>query len=264
VVNENSTEVSESRDFPANAASRSSTPFHSPTTSFSACDAIQPRSSDALSSGAIFSSVSSSPSRSDGTPSTFDKSLTTGVGFPSMGIAMVPSVLSLFGATFLPSNQFGPLMNMDLHRLYGPGVGAGSGTVPTQMPDVGNAAELDTQAITARVKEVLQLNNLGQKLFGEAVLELSQGSVSELLSKPKPWHMLSLKGREPFVKMQIWLNDPLGVQKLHAYQTHMAGTWPPHCYPLLDLWIMIIIIMIIIIMIIMIIIIINLHLIENI
>lgn len=225
MLNENSTEVSELHDFPAKTASRSSTPFHSPTTSFSACDAIQPRSSDALSC-AIFSSVSSSPSRSDGTPSTFDKSLTTGVGFPSMGVAMVPSVLSLFGATFLPSNQFGPLMNVDLHRLYGSGVGAGSSApVPTQTPDVGSAAELDTQVITARVKEVLQLNNLGQKLFGEAVLELSQGSVSELLSKPKPWHMLSLKGREPFVKMQIWLNDPLGVQKLHAYQTHMAGTW---------------------------------------
>lgn len=223
MVNENSTEVSELHDFPAKTASRSSTPFHSPTTSFSACDAIQPRS-DALSC-TIFSSVSSSPSRSDSTPSTFDKSLTTGVGFPPMGVAMVPSVLSLFGATFLPSNQFGPLMNMDLHRLYGPGIVAGSNTVPpTQMSDVGSATELDTQAITARVKEVLQLNNLGQKLFGEAVLELSQGSVSELLSKPKPWHMLSLKGREPFVKMQIWLNDPLGVQKLHAYQTHMAGT----------------------------------------
>lgn len=133
---------------------------------------------------------------------------------------MVPSVLSLFGATFLPSAQFGPLVNIDMHHLYGGGPNASSEAgISTAGP------ELDTQAITARVKEVLQLNNLGQKLFGEAVLELSQGSVSELLSKPKPWHMLSLKGREPFVKMQIWLSDPLGVQKLHTYQTHMSGRW---------------------------------------
>ena len=32
------------------------------------------------------------------------------------------------------------------------------------------------------------------------VAGLSQGSVSELFSKPKPWHMLSIKGREPFIR----------------------------------------------------------------
>jgi homeobox protein cut-like len=44
----------------------------------------------------------------------------------------------------------------------------------------------------------------------------SQGSVSELLSKPKPWHMLSIKGREPFIRMQMWLNDPTSMDKLTA------------------------------------------------
>ena len=71
--------------------------------------------------------------------------------------------------------------------------------------------------------QVLQFHNLGQKLFGEAVLGLSQGSVSELLSKPKPWHMLSLKGREPFIKMQMWLGDPLNVDRLRAYQNEQKG-----------------------------------------
>jgi len=68
-----------------------------------------------------------------------------------------------------------------------------------------------------------QLHYLGQRLFGEAVLEMSQGSVSELLSKPKPWHMLSVKGREPFVKMQTWLDDPNGVARLTDFQTHTTG-----------------------------------------
>lgn len=54
------------------------------------------------------------------------------------------------------------------------------------------------------------------QIFGEAVLGLSQGSVSELLSKPKPWHMLSIKGREPFIRMQLWLNDPHNVEKLQV------------------------------------------------
>lgn len=48
---------------------------------------------------------------------------------------------------------------------------------------------------------------------------LSQGSVSELLSKPKPWHMLSIKGREPFIRMQLWLNDPLNIEKLQALKS---------------------------------------------
>ncbi|XP_059379344.1 homeobox protein cut-like 2 [Carassius carassius] len=74
--------------------------------------------------------------------------------------------------------------------------------------------ELDTYTITKRVKEVLTDNNLGQRLFGESILGLTQGSVSDLLSRPKPWHKLSLKGREPFVRMQLWLNDPHNVDKL--------------------------------------------------
>ncbi|XP_013784656.2 homeobox protein cut-like [Limulus polyphemus] len=76
--------------------------------------------------------------------------------------------------------------------------------------------DLDTQSITSKVKETLSVHNIGQKVFGEAVLGLSQGSVSELLSKPKPWHMLSIKGREPFIRMQMWLNDPHSADKLQA------------------------------------------------
>ncbi|KAF5291623.1 hypothetical protein FQA39_LY14345 [Lamprigera yunnana] len=74
--------------------------------------------------------------------------------------------------------------------------------------------DLDTQVITTKIKEALLANNIGQKIFGEAVLGLSQGSVSELLSKPKPWHMLSIKGREPFIRMQLWLNDTHNIERL--------------------------------------------------
>ncbi|KAK3513138.1 hypothetical protein QTP70_003779 [Hemibagrus guttatus] len=79
---------------------------------------------------------------------------------------------------------------------------------------VAMSPELDTYAITKKVKEVLTDNNLGQRLFGETILGLTQGSVSDLLARPKPWHKLSLKGREPFVRMQLWLSDPRNVDKL--------------------------------------------------
>jgi homeobox protein cut-like len=89
--------------------------------------------------------------------------------------------------------------------------------------------ELDTLLITTKVKEVLQFHNLGQKLFGEAILGLSQGSVSELLSKPKPWHMLSLKGREPFIKMHLWLNDPHNIERLRVFQNELKGRVIARC-----------------------------------
>ncbi|XP_029426428.1 homeobox protein cut-like 2 isoform X2 [Nannospalax galili] len=97
----------------------------------------------------------------------------------------------------------------------------GRGKMCSSSPAVGGiqemvamSPELDTYSITKRVKEVLTDNNLGQRLFGESILGLTQGSVSDLLSRPKPWHKLSLKGREPFVRMQLWLNDPHNVEKL--------------------------------------------------
>jgi hypothetical protein len=39
----------------------------------------------------------------------------------------------------------------------------------------------------------------------ERHLYVLQGSVSDLLARPKPWHMLTQKGREPFIRMKIFL-----------------------------------------------------------
>lgn len=91
------------------------------------------------------------------------------------------------------------------------------------MASMSAGAEIDTLAVTSKVKEILQFHNLGQKLFGEAVLGLSQGSVSELLSKPKAWHMLSLKGREPFLKMYLWLHDVHNIDRLRLWNSERKG-----------------------------------------
>ncbi|OXU29692.1 hypothetical protein TSAR_011798 [Trichomalopsis sarcophagae] len=55
---------------------------------------------------------------------------------------------------------------------------------------------LDTLHIARRVRELLSIHNIGQRLFAKYVLGLSQGTVSELLSKPKPWDKLTEKGRD--------------------------------------------------------------------
>ena len=52
---------------------------------------------------------------------------------------------------------------------------------------------------------------------------IRSGSVSDMLSKPKPWHLLSLKGREPFVRMHLWLTDPMNILRLKSYQAEVKG-----------------------------------------
>ena len=61
-------------------------------------------------------------------------------------------------------------------------------------------SHLNTDDTVRRIKEILSQYSISQRLFGEAVLGLSQGSVSDLLARPKPWHMLTQKGREPFIR----------------------------------------------------------------
>lgn len=57
---------------------------------------------------------------------------------------------------------------------------------------------------------------ISQRQFGETVLGLSQGSVSDLLARPKPWHSLTNKGREPFIRMQMFLEERRAKQSMDA------------------------------------------------
>uniref|UniRef100_A0A158P8D0 DNA-binding protein SATB n=1 Tax=Angiostrongylus cantonensis TaxID=6313 RepID=A0A158P8D0_ANGCA len=58
-----------------------------------------------------------------------------------------------------------------------------------------------------QIKEFLSMNSISQRQFGEHVLGLSQGSVSDLLARPKRWNMLTQKGREPFIRMKLFMRE---------------------------------------------------------
>ena len=66
---------------------------------------------------------------------------------------------------------------------------------------------LNTHNISRVVRELLSVHNIGQRLFAKYVLGLSQGTVSELLSKPKMWDKLTEKGRDSYRKMHAWAAD---------------------------------------------------------
>ncbi|CAF4798055.1 unnamed protein product, partial [Rotaria sp. Silwood1] len=87
-----------------------------------------------------------------------------------------------------------------------------------ELPKISLPNTIDTEQLSSQVRELLFAYSIGQRVFGEAVLNLSQGTVSEILSKPRPWHSLSVKGREPYIRMYTWYHDTDNVQKLLAWK----------------------------------------------
>jgi len=73
---------------------------------------------------------------------------------------------------------------------------------------------LNTAEVAQFVRHVLITRNIGQRQFARSVLGLSQGTVSELLAKPKPWDRLSEKGRESYRRMYQWAVQQTGVAHL--------------------------------------------------
>ena len=144
---------------------------------------------------------------------------------PAQPVPSAPSPSSSSSSSLLdrPAPILDPLaVHKKLLSQKAAGGGGSTPPAPSLYEMAALTHELDTQELTRGVKEVLLTHNIGQKFFGEAVLGLSQGSVSELLSKPKLWHMLSIKGREPFIRMHLWLKDPTAVEKLQALKNERA------------------------------------------
>ena len=83
-------------------------------------------------------------------------------------------------------------------------------------PEVNGMQGLDTGMVSKTVRELLSIHNIGQRLFAKHVLGLSQGTVSELLSKPKSWDKLTEKGRESYRKMHSWATDERNILALKA------------------------------------------------
>lgn len=109
---------------------------------------------------------------------------------------------------------------------------AGGGSTDAGLPSdqsesgsstAGDEDQVDTAEIAFQVKEQLLKHNIGQRVFGHYVLGLSQGSVSEILARPKPWRKLTVKGKEPFIKMKQFLSDEQNILALRTIQVRQRG-----------------------------------------
>ena len=83
--------------------------------------------------------------------------------------------------------------------------------VVEQQVDQGEASvddeqELDTAAVAQRVRHYLKSNQIQWTRFGALVLGVSQGRLSTLLGKPKPWHQLAPRVRALYQRMQLWMD----------------------------------------------------------
>jgi homeobox protein cut-like len=80
-----------------------------------------------------------------------------------------------------------------------------------------NGELLNTTTLVNHVKSLLISESLNQKLFGRAVLNVAESTVSLLMKNPKTWNRLSERGKEPYYKMFLWLNDSRGIEKLKSW-----------------------------------------------
>ena len=72
---------------------------------------------------------------------------------------------------------------------------------------VTKAEEIDTKIIATRVQELLASHHISQAAFSENIVKLTQGALSNLLNKPKPWATLHNSGRQPYLRMKLWLDE---------------------------------------------------------
>jgi hypothetical protein len=88
----------------------------------------------------------------------------------------------------------------------------------TQQPlsDPASNEPLNTNDVSQKVRDLLNAHNIGQRIFAKYILGLSQGTVSELLSKPKHWDKLTEKGRESYRKMYTWSCSDESINALKA------------------------------------------------
>lgn len=93
---------------------------------------------------------------------------------------------------------------------------------PVSQEQFDRYSSISTEELVKKVKDLLSKYSISQRLFGECILGLSQGSVSDLLARPKPWNMLTQKGREPFIRMQIFIEDPDAIKRLMSNQYNKA------------------------------------------
>lgn len=86
--------------------------------------------------------------------------------------------------------------------------------LPLTEQELSKYRTINTLELVQAIKDILSRYSISQRHFGERILGLSQGSVSDILARPKSWELLTQKGREPFIRMRLFLDDSTAIKQL--------------------------------------------------
>ncbi|CAL2038783.1 unnamed protein product [Caenorhabditis brenneri] len=75
---------------------------------------------------------------------------------------------------------------------------------------------IDTKDLCVKISADLLTHEISQSLFSKRIINRSQGTLSDLLKKPKPWSSLR-DGRKTFARMYNWMSQPLETKMAILY-----------------------------------------------
>ncbi|CAL2038782.1 unnamed protein product [Caenorhabditis brenneri] len=75
---------------------------------------------------------------------------------------------------------------------------------------------IDTKDLCMKILAQLSTYDISQTLFSERIINRTQGTLSDLLKKPKPWSSLR-SGRKTYIRMYNWMSQPLEKRMAMVY-----------------------------------------------
>ncbi|VDP03123.1 unnamed protein product [Soboliphyme baturini] len=89
---------------------------------------------------------------------------------------------------------------------------------PLKQEQIDRYNYLNTADLVDRLKNYLCQYSISQRAFGSSVLGLTQSTTSDLLTKPKRWHSMTQKGREPYIRIKLFLDSEESARKMMLSQ----------------------------------------------
>eukprot|EP00092_Neocalanus_flemingeri_P034716 GFUD01037777.1.p1 GENE.GFUD01037777.1~~GFUD01037777.1.p1 ORF type:complete len:228 (+),score=68.17 GFUD01037777.1:96-779(+) len=77
---------------------------------------------------------------------------------------------------------------------------------PTQPTSVHDCPPMDTTSLSTQVRHYLKANQIHWSKFSTLVLGVTQSRLSTLLSRPRPWHLLSRRVQGLYQRMKLWMD----------------------------------------------------------
>ncbi|KAK3747341.1 hypothetical protein QZH41_017984 [Actinostola sp. cb2023] len=135
---------------------------------------------------------------------------------PSGGVSKISNTVT---ATTAMQDQDGILPNSTTNGTQTDSDGV-TDTSRQQLIQDGDDDWIDTKATALHLTDELRRYHIPQAVFARKVLNRSQGTLSDILRKPKPWNEMRL-GKEIFRRMKEWLSLP-EVKRIPQLRTEAA------------------------------------------